>query len=226
MSLVNKVISIILKIVVVVSATLGTIFSVTASAETSVGGETAFMYFTIQSNILIALICLIGIFLIITNRIDNKVWHVIKLVGTVAITLTGFVFCFIIAPLMETGAWMIHNILTHVVVPLAAIADYIAVCSVLRIKRINVLWVDVPPLLYGIYAIIGYIRGWEFLDGNNYPYYFLNWGTEAGAFGVSSKQPFLGTVWWILILLGFVIFIGLFYLWIADKIRKSKNNKV
>ena len=60
----------------------------------------------------------------------------------------------------------------------------------------------------------------------NYPYFFLNWGSEAGAFGFSDSLPFMGPVWWILILLAFLIIVGFVYLLIADAIRRRFNRKL
>ena len=216
----QKIISIILKCIVVVAMTTGVIISVNESSNAFMGGDTVFMYYTIQSNILIGIICLIGAILIITNHVNNNVWHIIKYVGTVAITLTGFVFCVILAPAMQRNAWTLSSILTHVIVPSCSIIDFFVVCTVMKIKKINVLWVTLPPLLYAIYAGVGYVRGWKFLQGANYPYFFLNWGSEAGAFGFSDELPFIGTVWWIIILLCFLIIVGLVYLLIADKKKK------
>ena len=226
LSLVQKIISLILKFIVIISVTAGVIVSAMASSSAFMGGDTVFMYFTIQSNILMAIICLIGIFLMFSNNIYNKVWHIIKLVGTVSITLTGVVFCLVLAPTMAREAWTLGNILTHVIVPLSSIIDFFVVCSVMNIRKINVLWVTVPPILYAIYAGIGYARGWEFLEGYNYPYFFLNWGSEAGAFGFSDSLPFMGPVWWILILLAFLIIVGFVYLLIADAIRRRFNRKL
>ena len=226
LSLAQKIISLILKFIVMISVTAGVIVSAMASSSAFMGGDTVFMYFTIQSNILMAIICLIGIFLMFSNNIYNKVWHIIKLVGTVSITLTGVVFCLVLAPTMAREAWTLGNILTHVIVPLSSIIDFFVVCSVMNIRKINVLWVTVPPILYAIYAGIGYARGWEFLEGYNYPYFFLNWGSEAGAFGFSDSLPFMGPVWWILILLAFLIIVGFVYLLIADAIRRRFNRKL
>ena len=56
----RKVVSGMLKGIVVVSAAVGVILSALAGANTFMGGRRVFMYFTIQSNIAIGLICLIG----------------------------------------------------------------------------------------------------------------------------------------------------------------------
>ncbi|MCR4610606.1 MAG: Pr6Pr family membrane protein [Lachnospiraceae bacterium] len=219
----QRIISLILKTVIVLSVLIGVIMGALASEANFMGGDTVFMYFTIQSNILIGLICLIGAILIITNRYENKVWYIIKYIGTVSITLTGVVFCFVLAPGMGANAWNLVNVLTHVVVPVVSVIDFFVICTVTKIKKINALWVTVPPLLYAFYAGIGYVNNWQFFEGYNYPYFFLNWGSEAGAAGFSDKPPFMGPVWWILILLVFLIIIGLVYLLIADLITKKVN---
>ena len=113
---------------------------------------------------------------------------------------------------------------SHVVVPAAAIIDFFVVVSGNRIDRKNVNYVIIPPLLYAIYARIGYIRGWEFAKGQNYPYFFLNWGSPAGAFGFSKELPYLGCIWWILILLVFLIAVGWCYATLAERIVKEQTD--
>ncbi len=221
LSLVQKIISLILKFIVIISATAGVIVSAMASSSAFMGGETVFMYFTIQSNILVAIISLVGLIIILMGKEDNKIWYTIKLVGTVSITLTGAVYCFVLAPGIE-NAWSMASVLCHAVVPLASIIDFLVVCNVTKVRKINALWVTVPPLLYAIYSGMGYVLDWKFnAQGHNYPYFFLNWGSEAGAVGFSSEPPFMGPVWWILILLVFLIVVGFVYLLIADAIRKA-----
>lgn len=160
-----KVISLILKVIVFVSAILGTIISAIAGREHFMGGSTVFMYFTIQSNILMALICLIGAVIMLKRGKFSAAWYVIKLVGTVSITLTGVVFCFILAPTIKIEAWSLANILTHVVVPLASIVDFFVTGVYSNIKVKYVFFVLIPPLLYAAYAGIGFVHGWQFSPG-------------------------------------------------------------
>ena len=56
----SKVVSIVLKIIVVAAAALGVILSAQATKHTFMGGGRVFMFFTIQSNIAIAVISAIG----------------------------------------------------------------------------------------------------------------------------------------------------------------------
>ncbi len=216
----QKLISFILKGIVIISAIIGTIFSAKAGIDSFMGGHTVFMYFTIQSNILVALVSLIGIFLILFKK-TNYIWYVIKFVSTVSITLTGVVFSFVLAPTMGSAAWVFYNVLTHVVVPLCAVIDFFVVSINTVYRKIDVLFVMIPPLLYAIYAGIGYVAGWKFTKTDNYPYFFLNWGSEAGAFGFSSKLPFMGVIWWIILLLGFIVGVGFLYIFIAKKLRNK-----
>ena len=254
--------SLILKAIVIISALAGTILSFLGKHDGFMAGKTIFMFFTIQSNILIAIISAIGLCIMqkrrnfadtvaAANTADTsntsaaantevganttsfangkaaRVWYVIKFVGTVSITLTGVVFVVVLAPTLGVKAWNIHNILTHVVVPLAAIADFFVMSGIVTVKKINVLFVTIPPIIYAIYAGIGFVKGWTFVEGYdlNYPYFFLNWGSPAGAWGFTNELPFMGCAWWILAILVFLLAIGSCYLTVADRIARKRSSK-
>ena len=189
------------------------------------GGSRVFMFFTIQSNIAVAILCAAGAVLLMRNRTVGNAGHVVKLVGTVSITLTGVVFVLLLAPILGNRAWNIQNTLTHVVVPIAAIADFFVAASGAGLKRRSVIWVIIPPMLYAIYAGIGYVRGWAFIKGQNYPYFFLNWGSPAGAFGFTKGLPYMGCVWWILVLLLFLLAVGWGYVALANRLGKRAGQK-
>lgn len=216
----SKLVSLILKCIVIISAAIGIFLSAYAGVGTFMGGSRVFMYFTIQSNIAIALICAVGMILLLRNKQVGNTWYVIKFVGTVAITLTGAVFTFVLAPTLGDAAWNVQNVLTHVVVPIAAIIDFFVTGAYGDIRKSHVFFVTLPPLAYAVYAGIGYAAGWEFAQGVHYPYFFLNWGSPAGAFGFTAELPFMGCVWWILALLVLLLLIGYVYLIILDRIRR------
>ena len=131
----RKAISYILKLTVILSAVTGTILSYFAGRSSFMGGSTVFMYFTIQSNIAIAILCAAGGFLLMRNKRISKAWYIVKLVGTVSITLTGVVFVVLLVPLLGDDAWNVQNTLTHAVVPAAAVADFFVAASGSGIKR-------------------------------------------------------------------------------------------
>lgn len=222
-SVLQKKISYLLKIIVFVSAVVGTILSYLGSQDSFMGGSRVFMFFTTQSNIAMAIISLIGFCYMIRARAAGAVWQVVKFVGTVAITLTGVVFCFVLAPTLGDDSWNIQNILTHVVVPVFSVVDFFVVSTAFDIKKKSVFYVIIPPILYAIYAGIGYANNWQFVEGYNYPYFFLNWGSKAGAFGFTNELPFMGTAWWILALFIFLIIVGYIYLVIADRLKKNNG---
>ena len=222
----RRLVSYLLKCVVVVSAAVGVILSAMASASTFMGGGRVFMYFTIQSNIAIGLICLIGGLLLAAGRKPGNGWHVIKFMGTVSITLTGVVFCFVLAPTLGRYAWNAQNILTHVVVPIAAIADFFVAGICGDLKWSDALYGTLPPLAYAVYAGIGYAAGWEFSPGRNYPYFFLNWGSPAGAFGFSRELPFMGCGWWLVGLFILVYLVGLAYVSALNAMKRRAMRRL
>jgi len=219
----QKLSTIIFKLIVIISAIIGIILSAIKS-DAFMGGSTVFMYFTIQSNILIAAICFIGLGLVLLKSKANNIWSVIKLVSTISITLTGLVFTFVLAPTLGNDAWSLNNVLTHAVVPVAAVIDFFIVGVHLSLKKKDVFFVVIPPLMYVIYAGIGYAADWKFTKTANYPYFFLNYGSSAGAFGFSSSLPYMGVVWWILFLLLLLIGLGFLYLKIIDLLKKKYSN--
>lgn len=213
-------ISLLLKLVVAFFALYGVFLSMNAGADKFMGGIKMLMYFSIQSNIVIAIICLIGIYYIFSKNKTPNLWQIIKFVGTLSITLTGAVFCFVLAPTMGFAAWNTVNIYTHVIVPIAAVLDFFVTGIDFNIKKKNVVYTIIPPILYLIYASIGYVQNWDFGSGINYPYFFLNWGSKTHAFGFTNELPFMGVVWWMLLLFILIILVGIIYLYILDVIKK------
>lgn len=216
----RMILSLILKGIAFFSAIIGTILSAYAGRNSFMGGKSVFMYFTIQSNLALALICAAGAVMLLKNTVKSW-WFVVKFVGTVSITLTGIVFCFVLAPTMGKYAWNFQNILTHVVVPIVCVWDFFVTGVISDIKKKNVWLVIIPPLLYAIYAGIGYVCNLQFAEGINYPYFFLNWGSPVGAFGFSSEFPFMGCTWWIVALFIFLVLVGYGYLGILNKLKKN-----
>ena len=76
------------------------------------------------------------------------------------------------------------------------------------------------------YAAKDRFMGWQFAEGYNYPYFFLNWGSPAGAFGFTKGLPFMGTGWWILALLIFLLAVARCYLAVNDRIHGKSRRSV
>lgn len=224
----KKIVSIFLRLIVFLSSFLGVGLCFFSSSLDFMGGSTSLLYFTNQSNIWIGLICLVFVILDIINLIKKtnysyKWLYIVKYIFTVSITLTGIVFCFVLAPTMKSGAWTLINILTHVIVPVCSIVDLFIDKHPVRYNYKHYLFTIIPPLYYLIFAAICYVKDVKFGYGVNYPYFFLNWDSPAGAFVFSSTMPyFMGTFYWIIVLLIFVVFVAFLYAKLINK--KTKSN--
>ena len=206
--MIRKWISIVLETVVAVCAVAGVALS------------QSFLYFTIQSNLWIAATLaafavwqIVKMFKPSAKDIPEAMWR-LKFVFTVSITLTGVVFCAVLAP-----------VLTHVVVPVCAIADLFVAKHDAPDFGI-VVWALVPLIYYLAFATIGFVLNWDFGNGRNYPYFFLNWTSPAGVFGFGGGgEYFMGTFWWILVMIALVSGIALAYAAILKRVRGGAAGK-
>lgn len=212
----RRVLSYILKSGIIASAVIGVGFSV-LRASTPAAKASLFMYFTTQSNIvmaIVALMCLVGMARLHSDSAClGRFLSLCSLMSTVAITVTGVVFCFVLAPTMG-HPFANESIYVHVFTPILSVADYILCRRYLRLKASDCLYGIVLPLSYLGYASLGYVLDWSFNSrGLNYPYFFMNWGNPLGAFGLDDAFPFMGVMWYILAILVFVILISRLYIW-------------
>lgn len=192
------------------------------------------LYFTNQSNIWIGITCLIVAILSIVsirkrhNAMKNWV-YVLKYIFTVSITITGLIFCVLLAPFAgDYNAWTLASILVHVVVPVLSIADYFINDEQLPLKKWYITLPTIPPLIYFIFSTILSAMRVDFGRGDNYPYFFMNFYSEVGLFGFdnSGELPQIGAFYWIVIILGLIL--GLSYLYYklhSSTANERKQNK-
>ena len=135
-----------------------------------------FAYFTIQSNLLVAVVSTV---LARDAGLDGRGWRVVRLAGLVGITVTGLVHFFLLRPLLDLdGADWVADKMLHMVVPVLAIAAW-AWCGprprfVAREAAYALCW----PLAWLAWTlVVGRVDGWV-------PYPFLDadqegWGSVA-----------------------------------------------
>lgn len=166
------------------------------------------LYFTAQSNIWIGLTALV--LLCLPKRKGGKRWeraYVLKYIFTVSITLTGLVFCGLLAPFCgeEYKPWTTANLLTHVFAPTFAVLDFFVDEKQPFITKKQTSLCLIPPLLYSVVASLLCFYNIDFGRGKNYPYFFLNFRSPAGLFGFSNQRPFfIGEFYWLALLALFV----------------------
>lgn len=135
-----------------------------------------FAYFTIQSNLLVAIVSTV---LARDPGLDRPAWRVVRIAGLVGITVTGLVHFFLLRPLLDLdGADWVADKLLHMVVPVLAIAAWAWVGPrprfVVREAAYALCW----PLAWLAWTlVVAEIDGWV-------PYPFLDadeegWGSVA-----------------------------------------------
>lgn len=212
-------IHLVLKAIIALTAGIGIALTLT-NAHNGTVRWSYLLYYTVQSNIWVLILAVAGVIRMLRDKPENdRTWSILHMVITVAITLTGFVYCFILAPTMQ-NAFRIDSVLVHVCSPLLSAVDFFVSSKTLNLKGKDSYWSIVPPLYYLVFASIGYVLHWPFNGETNYPYFFLNWGSPVGAFGLSSEFPFMGVMWYVAFLLIFLILISRLYVWIVSRIRK------
>ena len=190
------------------------------------------LYFTQQSNIWIGVSSLVLVFLSLIEKSKNKVlikeyMYVLKYIFTVSITITGIIFCVLLAPFADFDIWTSSSILTHIVVPILSIIDFFVDDKEIVFKKKHILLSLIPPLIYFVFAEILCILKVDFGRGDPYPYFFMNFYSEAGLFGyINSSPPQLGTMYWIIIIMLLIIFLGYLYYAFHSHTRKKRKKLI
>lgn len=224
----RKNISFALKICIVFAGIIGVFISLfTTKLDGYSHWFTRFLYFTTQSNLWIGFTALALLLLPYFPDKNKEKWgkrlHVLQYVFTVSITVTGLVFCFLLAPFADESyrPWSFTSILTHVVAPLASIVDFFVDTTQIEWKKHKLFYPIIPPLCYFAFAMILGGFGVDFGRGEPFPYFFLNFKTEAGLFGfVDGELPQFGSMYWILLILFMILGLNALYS------LKYKNKKI
>lgn len=209
--------SVILKALVVVISMLGIVLNLIFYANDGYSfWYKRLLYFTTQSNLWIGITFLLYFILRLIEKKKGKAligrwYYLMKYSFTVSIALTGFIFCFGLAPFAEDGyhPWTIYSLMVHVFVPALSIADFFVEESGVTFKRKEIAYSLIPPVYYLVFTIVVYLLGFDFGRGFNYPYFFLDFNSPAGFFGLAeAERPILGTAYWLVIMLMIVLIFG------------------
>lgn len=230
----RKIISIILKTIVVICSLGGVIIGLfNASYDGYSYAGARFLYFTNQSNIWIGVTFLLILLLPVLKVENHAKWkdvlYLLKYMFTVSITITGVIFCAILAPHVDGTfhAWSISSLMTHVFAPALSIVDYFVDDYPILLNFKKTFLVTVPPFIYLVFASILGAFGVDFGRGDTFPYFFLNYNSPAGIFGFSSEPPYIiGSFYWIVILALMVLSLGfLYYTLHPTKIKNRREKK-
>ncbi len=156
-----------------------------------------FSYFTIESNLLAALVLLIGAWMV--GQSKEKKWFVLlRGAATLYMIMTGVVFAILLSGLenavLTAVPW--DNTVLHYIMPIVLLVDWLMDTPKMAITwRRALAWLAFP-LVYVSYTLIrGSMVAW-------YPYPFLNPATKGylGIIGTSMGITLfaLGTVWFLM----------------------------
>lgn len=243
---ITKYLSLIIKILIVISVIVGIVATsgatrVTSDAETaeSTGfmAGTTFLYFTIQSNLTIGAICLVFAVIEIVNLIKEKQgkpllvipnWlRTVKFVFTVAITLTFLVFSLILSPTFFISGtasylWSASNIFCHNLTPILAILDWLLYDYVYKSNKYSFIYGIIMPLYYVAFAYICDAFKVQFQPGMTVPYFFFDYHT-LGWFRIDASG--IGAAYWIALLVLMVFGIGWVLMWGKNKVAAKTAQK-
>ena len=217
-----------MKFVTAGAALLGVVWSFfNATADGYSHWSKRLLYFTSQSNLWIAAVFIALLFVSRSKKLSESTrvknfLHVLKYIVTVSITLTGFIFCAVLAPGSSNvgyNAWTAASILTHVAVPVLAALDFFVDTYRVNLIKRHILLAALPPLAYSLFASVLCIMKVDFGRGEPFPYFFFNYYSPAGVFGTSDVMPYrIGSFYWIVFMFFVIIGVGAAY-------RKLYNRK-
>ena len=219
----RKTVSKTLKILTIVTSLGGVVLSLFTAKEAGYSHwGRRLLYFTAQSNIWLGVTMLL-LLCFSRKRNSEKVMEFLyglKYIFTVSITLTGLVFCGLLAPFSpeDYTPWTFVNLLTHVFSPVFSVVDFFMDTKQTYITKRQTALCLVPPLSYCMLASMLGGFGVDFGRGVSYPYFFLNYRSPAGIFGFSSQGPFfVGEFYWLMIFGLAVYGIGALYAHIRNR---------
>ena len=213
---INKYFSIIINFLIFIFSALGCFLSYYfAKRDGYTHWLTRLLYFTQQSNLWIGITSLIFAIMIIrrgTTEKQIKVISILKYIFTVSITITGVIFCSILAPFADFDIWTFASILTHVVVPLLSIFDFFTNKYIVKTTKKSTWLTFIPPLVYFVITSILCIMKIDFGRGDPYPYFFMDYYSEVGLFGFVAKwPPQIGSFYWFVFFFAFIYVLSVIY---------------
>lgn len=208
----RKNLSVLLKLNVIIWAFVGEcICLITASFDGYGHWSKRLLYFTNLSNIWLIISTLL-LFLPQKERFCHTL-YITRYIFTVSITLTGIIFCCLLAPFADESyhAWSVSGVITHVVVPLIAITDFFVDETKVFISKKEVFSCLIPGVIYALLCTVLFFLKFDFGRGDNFPYFFFNYLSPAGMFGFSHFPYIMGSFYWLLLIILTIILVAFLY---------------
>lgn len=163
--------------------------------ENDYGIVNFFSYYTNLSNLFAVVVFTVGAVRTLRRRPGSRAWDTVRLVNVVNMVFVGLVFNLLLA---GVGGGVIPwvNVVVHMLVPVAALIDWLVLPAGRRLPWSAALVGLVTPVVYSVYTIVrGALIGF-------YPYPFYDPAAQGGAGGVAI---YVGVLLLALIALSFAL---------------------
>ena len=155
----------------------------------------------------------------------TTIFNYFRISTTFYITITGFIYCFVLAPvaiitnspLVTTVSY--RDILLHIFVPIMTICEYYLFGHKTTLKKSDALLFLTYPVVY-VSAIFlrATFSSITFPGGSLYPYFFID--------PTFNNQGWLAVFYYSTICLIFFFLLGLLYIFLNNKLTDINNKKV
>ena len=196
-------------IIIVLSAVIGMILNVLASKTPL----KQFTYFTLQSNLLVAIIYTVSLI----SKKQSKLFVIVKYQAALAIVLTGLVFNILLRPVVgdyDYNPNTISDFLIHTLTPILVLLEVIFYQRKGLVKVYYPLVWLVFPLFYWLFTLLYVALGGNFngeIYVSDYPYFFLNFADNG--------------YWGFILVLVFILFIGYLIYYIDKTVYFRKQQR-
>lgn len=203
------------------------LFGIFAPTQNSFFGQ--FWFFTLQSNLFVVVIMtilavsqILKFFNVKLKFIYHKWFNFVRIATTFFITITGFVYCFLLAPVaIITNSPLVaqvsyRDIFLHVLVPILVIIEYYMLSQKLNLKFYHAFLFLIYPIAYVFIIFLrAKISKTTFPGGSQYPYFFID-----PTFNSQGWPPVFLSI--TLCLIAFFL-LGLLYIYINNKLTKNDS---
>lgn len=199
------------------------------------------MFFTEQSNFLALVVTTISLFLAISEGISGvrkftPIFEKARFSVAVLISITCLIFMCILMPIgiiecdEQAGQFVWDELILHAVVPPLVVIDVLVFNNNKFVITKKDILIPVSFMVFYLsFAIFAFYTNLSFNvvyePPHNYPYFFMNFNSHTGWFGMDFEfkgditwdKNAIGSFYWILFLLGLVLSLGFAYRAILNK---------
>ena len=184
----------------------------------------SFLYYTIQSNLLVIFITAVFLYFHYLEYIKGRIvinnnWLLAKFAIAVAITITFLVFFTLLAPTLPASYLLsFDNFSVHLIVPVLAIIDFFIFDYKIEFGKLKQLIALAMPLYYLIFVLLSAFS--VDFNGEIVPYFF-----ELRKKRMAVGKNEMGVIFWIIILSLCMVMLAYLFSLQSNPGKSKENNK-